>query len=89
MNRFDERFPVKFGETDNLSFSANLGEIQLVEKPDTKYYDGEYTVTPKPDAQVLETAQKKMAEDVKIKAIPFFDVKNQSGGKTIYIGEEV
>lgn len=89
MNRFDERFPVKFGEVEDLSFSADFGEIQLVEKPDTKYYDGEYTVTPKVDAQVLETAQKKMADDVKINAIPFFDVKNQSGGSTVYIGEEV
>lgn len=52
-------------------------------------YDGEYSVTPKVNSQTMETEGKLMSDNLTINSIPYFDVKNQSGGNTIYIGEEV
>lgn len=52
-------------------------------------YTGPYTVTPKVEAQTLETARKLMTDDVNIKAIPFFETSNAAGGETFYIGTEV
>lgn len=52
-------------------------------------YDGEYVVTPRVGEQKLETKGAIMNDDVTIKAIPFFNVGNQSGGSTAYIGSEV
>lgn len=52
-------------------------------------YTGPYTVTPKVEAQTLETARKLMTDDVNIKAIPFFETSNNAGGETVYIAMEV
>ena len=52
-------------------------------------YTGPYTVTPKVEAQTLETARKIMTDDVNIKAIPFFETSNNAGGETVYIAMEV
>ena len=52
-------------------------------------YDGEYVVTPKVNEQTMGTKDKVMTDDVTIKAIPFFNVGNASGGDTVYIGSEV
>lgn len=54
--------------------------------PDVKDYEGKYDVTPAADAQVLETKDKRMRDNVTVKAIPFFEVSNNSGGNTVYIG---
>ena len=51
-----------------------------------KPYDGEYVVTPKVSEQQLETKGAIMHDDVTVRAIPFFNVGNQSGGSTAYIG---
>lgn len=56
---------------------------------DAPNYEGEYEITPKIEAQTIETAQKLMKEDMQIKAIPFYNVSNTAGGNTIYIGNEV
>lgn len=52
-------------------------------------YIGNYEVTPKVDAQSLKTKDKHMTDDVTIKSIPFFKVSNETGGNTVYIGNEV
>ena len=52
-------------------------------------YDGDYIVTPKVNQQTLPTLNKLMKDDVTIKAIPYYDVGNTSGGSTVYIGNEV
>lgn len=75
---------------ENRTFGTNLGEIQIV----TKYvggepYEGDYSVTPKVDAQTMATKGKVMMDDVLIRSIPFFNVSNTSGGNTVYIGNEV
>lgn len=75
---------------DSKTIPANFGEIQTV----TKYiggekYEGSYVVTPKVREQTLHTANKSLENDVTIKEIPFFKVSNNSGGNTVYIGNEV
>lgn len=53
-------------------------------------YDGTYEVTPSADnVQTLKTSQKFMNGDVVVSKIPYFDVSNESGGTTVYIGEEI
>lgn len=48
-------------------------------------YAGDYEVTPQVSSQTLETAGKRMEDDVQIKAIPIYSVSNNSGGATFYI----
>lgn len=50
-------------------------------------YTGEYEVTPRFDAQVLQTKDKTLTNDIQFRAIPVSRTSNPSGGKTIYIGE--
>jgi hypothetical protein len=52
-------------------------------------YEGDYVATPKVGEQTLPTKEKVMVGDVTIKAIPFFNTSNTSGGSTVYIGNEV
>lgn len=52
-------------------------------------YAGTYEVIPKITEQILETQDKRMAKNVTIREIPFYEVGNSSGGNTIYIGNEV
>ncbi len=52
-------------------------------------YDGEYDVTPKVDKQLLKTKHKYMTDDVRVLAIPYFEVGNATGGSTVYIAGEI
>lgn len=51
--------------------------------------EGDYIITPSVGEQTMATKNKMMADDVTVKAIPYFDVKNTTGGSTVYIGSEV
>lgn len=73
--KIDERLSINFGEVYNVSDGANVS-----------IYDGDYTVTPSANEQILETAQKKMDKNVTIIAIPYSEVTNNSGGLTVSIG---
>jgi hypothetical protein len=53
---------------------------------DVEEYKGAYEVTPKLEAQTLETAFKVMRSDVEVKEIPITRVSNTSGGNTVIIG---
>ena len=88
---------VSFKETNSVlpiaftpqctTITANFGEILKVgNAADLPIYDGDYFVTPAATAQTLRTAQKKMIEDMVIKAIPYAEVTNTSNGKTVTIG---
>lgn len=59
----------------SLPFSANR-------------YTGKYEVTPTIEGEVLETANKIMDDNVTIHAIPYQEVPNLQGGKTITIAFE-
>lgn len=52
-------------------------------------YTGSYEVTPKASEQSLKTKDRHLTDDVTVKAIPFFETSNNSGGNTVYIGSEV
>ena len=52
-------------------------------------YRDSYEVTPAVDEQIVPTAQKYMENNLTVKAIPYYDVSNPSGGNTIFIGSEV
>lgn len=52
-------------------------------------YDGDYIVTPLAYRQtILETFGKRMADDVTVKEVPFYEVSNTKG-KTVYIADTI
>ena len=53
---------------------------------DVEPYEGNYTVKPAVTAQTLNTTQKYLSKDITVKAIPYAEVSNASGGTTITIG---
>lgn len=78
------------GLTGRLMHEAQLvGSLATAYTAGAPNYEGEYEVTPTVDGLSLATRQKYMTEDVKIHAIPFFEVSNQAGGNTIYIAGEI
>lgn len=83
------RLEVQFSES-NIRLDAKFANYQEVTvHKDADPYTGAYEVTPDIEAQTVPTAQKFMTEDMRIKAIPFYDVSNTSGGSTVYIGKEL
>lgn len=76
--------------TTNKTMIGAINELNSKQQnKDVDYYDGDYTVTPKVEKQELATRQKFLTEDVKIKEIPFFEVSNNEGGQTVFIGKEL
>lgn len=50
-------------------------------------YDGEYEVVSKIDwDETLDTAKKYLSRNIVVKAIPYAEVSNEYGGKTVTIG---
>lgn len=85
----EQRFSLSLKES-NQAFKTNCGEVhKVVEYIGGELYEGDYTVTPKVEAQTIPTKDKVLTEDMKVRAIPFFNVSNTSGGNTVYIGSEV
>ena len=77
-------------QESNQKFDVSFGELQYVTVPEAKaVYAGSYEVTPKIAEQVLATKQKYMKDDLKINAIPCYDVSNSAGGSTVYIAREL
>jgi len=72
--------------------AALIGDVEVgrivIKRDETDEYEGMYIVTPSADIQTLETANKKLLNNVEIKAIPYHDVSNEYG-RTIYIGGEI
>lgn len=62
-------------------------DVKVIEIHDNApEYEGEYEVTPKFVAQTLPTADKILTKDLTIEEIPYTEVTNNSGGKTVTIG---
>ena len=76
----------------DISSKCIIGDVivgrAVIKKDEADPYDGDYIVTPSSNSQTLETANKKMLNDVEVKAIPYYDVSNEYG-RTIYIGGEI
>lgn len=77
---------MRFTEVD--AFEVGFGAVMLVEQGDYEHYSGEYEVTPQlENAVVLETAERIMDSNVRVKQIPLHEVSNGAGGKTLTIGQ--
>lgn len=74
----------KANSTGSLEGNLSAAYTTQVEK-----YEGDYDVTPKVDRQTLKTKHKYMIDDVRILAIPYFEVGNTTGGNTVYIAEKI
>lgn len=69
-----------------IEFKVTLGIAERIVGGDQlPWYDGAYTVIPKPTEQTLETRNKSMRDDVTVEQIPYSEVTNPSGGKTVNI----
>lgn len=80
------RIQVKFCETNSV-IPVKFGQItQIGGGGDYPVYSGVYEVTPDRTEQSLSTANKRMLDDVTVHPIPYFEVSNPSGGKTVTIG---
>lgn len=85
----DHHVTVNISEVDR-AMDVNFGQIQAV----TEYvggepYQGEYTATPSVEGQTIPTKNKVMLDDLTVRAIPVYEVSNESGGNTVYIAKEV
>lgn len=82
----ETEFALEFREFSS-EVAVDFEEIQEVtEYIGGEVYAGDYKVTPKVTAQTMPTKDKVMLDDVTVEAIPFYEVKNTSGGKTATIG---
>lgn len=78
------------GLIGQLTQEAHLtGNLATAYSTASVKYEGDYEVTPTVNGMELETQNKFMADDLKINAIPFFEVENTSGGNTVYIAGEI
>lgn len=91
------RIDVKFSQTNqklnaqfnkiNERLDVRFGEVKIVTViPEKDQYEGDYIVTPKISAQTIPTKKKYLIDDMTVKAIPYFNVSNTTGGSTVYIG---
>lgn len=68
-----------------VKMNVNMGKITYL---GGELYDGECDVIPNTFDQTLKTAQKFMPRDVTVKAVPYAELPNTSGGNTAVIGLE-
>ena len=73
------------GKITNADFLKGALSIPLASEVPT--YEGEYEITPKVNAQTIETRSKTMKDDLTVLAIPYYETSNPTG-KTVYIGGE-
>lgn len=69
------------------SVSVNVHASGGADDLNYEVYEGSYIVTPSVSKQILDTANKLMKSDVIIEEIPYAEVGNNSGGKTVTIGK--
>lgn len=69
------------------SVSVNVRTSGGADDLNYEVYEGSYIVTPSVSKQTLDTANKLMKSDVIIEEIPYAEVGNNSGGKTVTIGK--
>lgn len=90
----DIQFDITIAKPLDISISSNnMGlDINITDGAGGKLptYEGDYQVTPKPFIeQVLETKNKSMVDNVTVFEIPYSEVTNPEGGKTVNIGYEL
>lgn len=82
-NKSQQKFSVQMKDEDNR-FNAGFKDIQLVSVT-PEVYEGDYSIVPTVDAQVIPTKKKMMRDDLTVTAIPTYEVHNPTGGTTFYI----
>jgi hypothetical protein len=80
---------VQGGTSVRLPTAGKYCDRDIVITADYDVYEGTYKVTPAVSEQTLDTSNKLMQSDVLVEKIPYAEVKNNSGGKTVTIGSEV
>lgn len=80
-----QKLAIGFFEKQN-SFAVNFSGMQVITQYIGDPYEGEYEITPMVTAQTMPTKNKTLTEDLTVLAIPYHDVSNTAGGRTIYIG---
>ena len=73
-----------------LSILPNNHEVTLnfseyIRGGNLPWYTGSYSVIPTPSGETLPTKNKGMRSDLDIEPIPYSEVSNPSGGKTVNI----
>ena len=71
---------------DGEEFDIELDTVIKVEYVTGDMYGGPYEVTPRIESVVLATRNKTMSNDVTVFEIPYVEVRNPVGGKTVTIG---
>lgn len=73
--------------TGILSTQPTLSAVLLRNNYDADEYEDEYEVVSKVNEdEILNTAKKYLRNDIVVKAIPYAEVSNLSGGRTVTIG---
>lgn len=78
----------KTGKTEKLTLDQMVTEINSISTSEYtgETYDGSYSIRPSIEAQVMETKDKLMTDNVTIQAIPYHTVDNAEMGQTVIIG---
>lgn len=84
----NEQFKLRLNE-EREQFTAEFESLYLANAVPVDDYDGSYRITPKVQAQRLDTEGKHMKEDLLVLAIPYSEVSNTAGGNTVHIGSGV
>lgn len=73
--------------TGILSSQLTLSAVLLRNRYDADEYEDEYEVVSKVNEdEILNTAKKYLRNNIVVKAIPYAEVSNFSGGRTVTIG---
>ena len=73
----------------SMSADLNIESPIVIGGSGLPAYDGEYIVTPKAyEDQTLATKNKRMKDNVTVKAVPYWETSNKYG-ETVYIASEV
>lgn len=71
----------------NISVISSISGTVSIGTSDVPIYSGNYEIAPLPETDtIMETAGKRMMDDVVVLAIPYSETTNESGGYTVNIG---
>ena len=70
-----------------INIGLNVDDKQIDFEEEREPYTGSYNVTPTDEEQVLETARKRMLDNVKVEEVPFYMTSTpNTNGATVSIG---
>lgn len=77
---------IKQNTIDLRTILETVNELPDSDTSDYDVYDGSYTVIPQTFRQTLGTSNKLMQSNLIVEKIPYAEVENSAGGKTVTIG---